>query len=288
MTTPGRVERFLHQVRVLGSRFADTHGAWGRCVYELIVFGVKQAWCTLFGALLLALLLTTHFFYPDDAWFARYDVLVIASVIIQVLLLATHMETKAEGKIILIYHLVGTIMELFKTQVGSWHYPEDSVLRIANVPLFSGFMYAAVGSYLARVWRLFEFRFSTYPRRRWTIVLALVIYANFFSHHMLPDLRWFLMLAIILLYGRTWVYFRIDREARRMPLVLGFALVTLFIWLAENIATFANAWTYPSQVEQWQMVGVQKLGSWFLLMNISFVLVTLINKPRTISSHEQT
>lgn len=281
MTTPGRVERFLHQGRVFGSRFADAHGVWARWLYELIVFGVKQAWCTLFGALLLVLLLVTHFVYPADAWLARYDVLVIASVLIQVALLATHMETKEEGKIILIYHLVGTIMELFKTQVGSWHYPEDNLLRIAGVPLFSGFMYAAVGSYIARVWRLFAFRFSTYPRRRWTILLAMLVYINFFSHHVLPDARWLLIGAIVLLYGRTWVYFRIDREARRMPLIVGFALVTVFIWIAENIATYAQAWNYPSQEEQWHMVGWEKLGSWFLLMNISFVLVTLINKPRT-------
>ena len=109
----------------------------------------------------------------------------------------------------------------------------------------------------------------------------MLVYINFFSHHVLPDARWILIGAIVLLYGRTWVYFRIDREARKMPLIVGFALVTVFIWIAENIATYAQAWNYPSQEEQWHMVGWEKLGSWFLLMNISFVLVTLINKPRT-------
>ena len=37
-------------------------------------------------------------------------------------------------------------MEVFKTEAGSWTYPEDNLLRIGGVPLFSGFMYAAVGS----------------------------------------------------------------------------------------------------------------------------------------------
>ena len=65
-----------------------------------------------------------------------------------------------------------------------------------------------------------------------------------------------------------------------MPLLLGFLLVALFIWGAENIGTFARAWTYPAQENGWQMVGLAKLGSWFLLMLISFVLVELVAPVR--------
>ena len=54
-------------------------------------------------------------------------------------------------------------MEIFKTSVGSWIYPEPSLLRIGGVPLFTGFMYAAIGSYIARCWRLFDFRFTRPP-----------------------------------------------------------------------------------------------------------------------------
>jgi uncharacterized membrane protein YoaT (DUF817 family) len=36
-----------------------------------------------------------------------------------------------------------------------------------------------------------------------------------------------------------------------MPLLLGFGPVALFIWLAENIATFANAWSYPGEEDRW-------------------------------------
>jgi uncharacterized membrane protein YoaT (DUF817 family) len=269
----------LHRSRVAGSGFAERHGLWARCAYELVVFGVKQAWACLFGALMLGLLLVTHFVYPADAWLARYDFLVIAAVLIQALLLITKMETLEEAKVILLYHLVGTIMELFKTSVGSWQYPEESLLRIGGVPLFSGFMYASVGSFIARVWRLFDFRFTHYPRPGWTLLLALAIYINFFSHHVVHDMRLLLFGAIALLYSHTWVHFRIDREVRSMPLLLGFLLVSLYIWFAENLATYANAWTYPNQVEGWQMVGIGKLGSWFLLMIVSFVLVSLVNKP---------
>ena len=69
-------------------------------------------------------------------------------------MLTFRLETMEEAKVILIFHVVGTIMEIFKTSVGSWIYPEDSVFRIGAVPLFSGFMYAAVGSYIAFIWAL--------------------------------------------------------------------------------------------------------------------------------------
>ena len=59
--------------------------------------------------------------------------------------------------------VVGTAMEVFKTSMGSWTYPEAAIFRIEGVPLFSGFMYATVGSYLARVSRLFDFRFTRHP-----------------------------------------------------------------------------------------------------------------------------
>lgn len=33
-------------------------------------------------------------------------------------------------------------------------------MRVGGVPLFSGFMYAAVGSYMVRVYRLFDLGFA--------------------------------------------------------------------------------------------------------------------------------
>ena len=63
-----------------------------------------------------------------------------------------------------------------------------------------------------------------------------------------------------------------------MPLVIGFLLVALFIWFAENIGTFARAWSYPGQEHVWQPVSLSKLGSWYLLMIISFVLVALVHR----------
>jgi uncharacterized membrane protein YoaT (DUF817 family) len=246
---------------------------------EFVVFGVKQAWACLFGGLLLAALLLTGWYWPDSWVLSRYDALVLFAVGVQLLFLATGLERPREGLVIVVFHVVGTLMELFKTQVGSWTYPEESLLRIGGVPLFSGFMYAAVGSYFARVFRTFDFEFDHYPRRRWTGLLGLAIYVNFFTHHFIVDIRWVLFAATALLFGRTVVHYRVWRWQHRMPLLLGFVLVAFFIWIAENVGTFAGAWLYPDQAAGWRMVSIAKMGSWFLLMIISWVLVSLIHKP---------
>ncbi len=269
----------FQQIRARLEAFDPGEG-WRLWLYEFLLFGFKQGWACLFGGLLLALLLATHLFYPDDASLARYDFLTLAALGIQIGMLAFRLETWDEAKVILIFHIVGTAMEVFKTYAGSWVYPEEALLRIAGVPLFSGFMYASVGSYIARVWRIFDFRYTHYPPRWTTWLLAGAIYANFFLHHFWIDLRWLLFAATALIFWRTRIYFRNFRAHRWMPLLIGQFLVALFIWLAENIATFANAWNYPGQEAGWQPVGPEKLGSWFLLMLISFVLVALVQPVR--------
>ncbi len=258
----------------------DPGTGWRLWLYEFLLFGFKQAWACLFGALMLVLLLGTHLFYPDDAPLHRYDFITLGAVLIQGGMLALRLETLEEAKVILIFHVVGTVMELFKTAAGSWLYPEASVLHIGAVPLFSGFMYASVGSYIARVWRIFDFRFSNYPPRWATYLLAAAIYANFFAHHWLPDVRILIFAAVGWYFAFTKIHFRNWRRHRWMPLLVGFLLVALFIWFAENIGTYARAWSYPGQENEWKMVGIGKLGSWYLLMIISFVLVSLVNPVR--------
>ena len=268
---------WLHYQRVrLRGRYVK--GPLSQAAYEFLAFGIKQGWACLFGGLMLALLLVTYFFYPADAGLARYDFITLGAVAIQIGMLAFRLETWSEAKVIFVFHVVGTVMEIFKTQVGSWVYPEPSALRIADVPLFSGFMYACVGSYLARVWRLFEFRFDRFPPLWAQSVLAGLIYLNFFTHHYVPDIRWGLFALAAVLYGPGMIWFKPDEKHRPMPLLLGLILVALFIWFAENIGTFAHAWTYPSASAGWHMVSFAKLGSWFLLMIISFVLVAALHR----------
>ena len=255
-------------------------GSRGRgWAYEFLLFGLKQAWACLFGGLMLALLVGSALFWPKDAPLARYDFLVLASLGIQVALLALKLERWDEAAVILIFHLVGTVMEVFKTAHGSWLYPEPSLLRIGGVPLFTGFMYACVGSYIARIWRLFDITFVRYPPSWTTWILAGLIYLNFFTHHYGPDIRLGLFVASAILFGRTWFVFTPDLKPRRMPMLLGAVLVALFIWFAENLGTFAGAWIYPSQRDGWSMVPFSKMGAWYLLMLISFVLVSLVHRP---------
>ncbi len=250
------------------------------------MFGLKQGWACLFGAALLTLLFLTHLFYPAHSPLARYDVLLLAAIAIQGAMLALKLERPSEALVILIFHVAGTVMELFKTGVGSWAYPEASLFRIGGVPLFSGFMYSAVGSFIARSFRILHVRFSRYPPVWSTWVLAGAIYANFFTHHFLPDVRLGLFAASALLFWRSWISYEPDLKARRMPLLLGLFLVALFIWFAENIATFSHAWVYPSQRSHWTPVPPGKLGAWYLLMLISFVLVSLVHPFGTNKRHK--
>ncbi|KKC38328.1 membrane protein [Devosia epidermidihirudinis] len=269
-----RIDNAAHQLlaRLPRGRVADG-------VVEFLVFGLKQAWACLFGGLMLGMILVTRLWWPDIG-IARYDAWFVAALVIQIGMLVFRLETLNEAKVILIFHLVGTGMELFKTAAGSWIYPEDAMLRIGGVPLFSGFMYACVGSYMARIQRIFDIRFSHYPPVWATIVLAVAIYANFFTHHFIADFRWVLFAAVVLLYWRSQMHYRVFRFRHRMPMLLAFLLVALFIWIGENIGTWSRAWIYPNQSDGWAMVSWGKLGSWYLLMLISVVLVTLVHPPK--------
>lgn len=196
--------------------------------------------------------------------------------------MAGRLETSNEVLMVAVFHVIATAMELFKTSpgVGSWVYPQvgEAFFHIRTVPLFSGFLYSAVGSYLARVWRTFQFRFTRYPPLWGTGTLAVLIYANFFTHHFFPDFRVLLFILAALLYGKTFVYFTVAVKERRMPLLFGFFLVSLFIWIAENIGTFSSVWLYPFQARGWSLVPFQKLGAWYLLMMVSFILIPLIHR----------
>lgn len=249
-------------------------------IVEFLIFGCKQAWACVFGGAMVALIVATHLYYPTDAYVTRYDFLFLAALAIQGILLGSRLETVEEAKVILMYHLIGTAMEVFKTAVGSWAYPEAGLLRIGGVPLFSGFMYAAIGSYIARCWRLFDFRFTRHPPI-WAIgLLALAIYVNFYTHHRFTDLRVALFAVSTVLFGRCWVYYRIWRVHRRMPLLLGLLLVASFVWVAENLGTWTHTWTYPHQARGWSMVRLGKLGSWFLLLIVSYTLIAAVSRPR--------
>lgn len=246
---------------------------------DFLRFGIKQAWACLYAGIMLALLILTKLIWQPDFPVARYDALLAAAILLQVLLLVFRLETPREALVILIYHLVGTVMEIYKVRMGSWSYPEPSLIRLGDVPLFTGFMYACIGSYMVRAIRIFDMRFDPYPPFWVTAVLAGAIYVNFFTHHVIWDARWVLFAATLLLFGRTRITFTPGLRSYWMPLPLAALLTAFFLWIAENVGTMTGTWLYPGQ-KAWQLVSLGKLGSWYLLLYLSFVLVTLIHRPR--------
>jgi uncharacterized membrane protein YoaT (DUF817 family) len=248
--------------------------------WEFLVFGLKEARACLFaGSFLAVLLLSKHL--PLGS-LPRYDFLFLSAVTLQLVLLATRVETIDEVLVLCAFHAVGMGLELFKTSpaVGSWSYPEPAFFKLGTVPLYSGFMYAAVASYMCQAWRIFRLELHRYPSYWLSGPLAALIYGNFFAHHYGPDLRWWLIGAVFLVFGRTTVSFTVTQSRRTMPLVLSFALIGFFIWVAENIATLFGAWVYPHQSQAWQPVDWQIMSSWFLLTIISFILVADLKHVR--------
>lgn len=215
---------------------------------------------------------------------SRYDALLLYGVALTFTFWALRLETGRDLLTIAGFHVVGLVFELFKVQMGSWSYPEPAWSTIAGVPLYSGFMYAAVGSYVVRAWRLLDLDLVGY-RPIVTAVLATLIYANFFTHHWLPDVRFLLAVALVVVTWGTWVYFTVGAVRYRMPLSLAFVLIGFFLWIAENAFTVLGAFRYPHQIDAWAMVHPAKFGAWALLVTVSFVLVATW-KPRAAAPAE--
>ncbi len=263
-------------------------GDWMRArlpfaIAEFVMFVLKQGWACLFGGLMLGLLIATRALWQPDWALARYDFLLIAALAIQALFLALRLESIDEAKVILLFHVTGTAMEIFKVGAGSWAYPDPGLVKLAGVPLFSGFMYASVGSYMSRVIRIFDMRFTPYPREWWTWTLGLAIYVNFFSHHFIADIRYVLMAATVLVFGRTAIRFRVSDRHYPMPLVVAALLSTMFLYIAENVGTLTGTWIYASH-DGFHWASLAKAGSWYLLLYVSFVQVALVHRDRLIPS----
>ena len=244
-----------------------------RFLAEVIFFGIKEARACLFAGLFFLAV----FAVPRTGLFGipRYDLLLIIALSIQGLMLWSKLETWDEVKAITLFHLIGFALEVFKTSgaIQSWSYQDFAYTKVFGVPLFSGFMYAAVGSYMIQAWRLLDLRIDHHPPYWMTWLVACLVYANFFTHHFIGDYRWYIAAVALGLYARTIVIFRpLDRE-RRMPLLVAFVLIGFFIWLAENISTFFSVWSYPDQLGAWSVVHVAKWSSWSLLVIMTFTIV---------------
>ncbi|HJQ19440.1 MAG TPA: DUF817 domain-containing protein [Gemmatimonadaceae bacterium] len=250
-----------------------TRGRLAQWSREFLAFGLKEARACLFAGLFFLAVFTV----PRAGLLGvpRYDLLLLIALAIQAWMVWAKLETLDELKAISLFHILGFGLEAFKTSraIGSWSYPDFAYTKIFGVPLFSGFMYAAVGSYVIQAWRILDLRVRHHPPYWMAWALAVAIYANFFTHHFIPDLRWYLAALALGLYARSTVIFRpLDRD-RWMPLTLGFVLTGFFIWLAENFNTFFGIWRYPNQLGAWTLVHVSKWSSWSLLVIMTFTIV---------------
>lgn len=240
---------------------------------DLLHFTQKQAQACIFAGLFFM----SVFLVPRSGILGvpRYDTLLIMALAVQAWMLWSGRETTDELKAITLFHLLGFVLEVFKTSasIRSWSYPDFAYTKVLGVPLFAGFMYAAVGSYIIQAWRLLDLRVEHHPPYWMASILAAALYLNFFTHHFIGDYRWYLAAAALGLYARTKLVFRPHRANWRMPLVLGLVLVGFFIWLAENLGTFFGLWAYPHQLGAWATVHIGKWSAWSLLVLMSFIIV---------------
>ncbi|MGY4688194.1 DUF817 domain-containing protein [Salibacterium sp. K-3] len=238
---------------------------------QLFYFGWEQAKSCVFPLIIFLSLGVTQL--VDIPGMARYDLIFLICIAAQVLMLVSRMETMDELKVIGVFHLIGLALELYKVHMGSWSYPEEAVTKVYGVPLYSGFMYASVASYMCQAWRRLDLRLTYWPPTWTAVLLSAAIYFNFYTHHFVYDIRWILKGLTILLFLRTMVYFKVTSSTYVMPLTLAFILIGFFIWIAENIVTFFGGWSYPHQQGQWEVVHLGKISSWLLLVIVSFLIV---------------
>jgi uncharacterized membrane protein YoaT (DUF817 family) len=253
------------------------YSRWQKFWNELLVFGIKNALSCMFPVFIFAMLLMTQGY--ESEILPRYDLLLIACLGMQAFMYFSGLETRDELKVICLFHVLGLVMEIHKVGHDAWSYPTFAYTKVLGVPLFSGFMYASVASFMTQSWRYFRTDLHEWPRRLYVGLLGAAIYLNFFTNEYVQDIRWILIPALFILFWKTRVSFSTIRR-RSMPVTLSFLLICFFIWIAENIATSLGAWQYMHQQGAWEAVHFNIIGSWFLLVIVSFILVAELKRGR--------
>lgn len=271
----------IHRLRVRQSQslVADSgHSRLSAGVTELMAFTYKNAISCIFPVFIFGMLAVSRMF--DNSIIPRYDFLLIVCVLAQIVLFLSGIESRREVAVIFIFHGLGVLLELHKVNVGSWSYPEEAFTKFAGVPLYSGFMYSSVASYICRAWENFDLKIVRWPHSALAIATGGIIYVNFFTNAFMADLRWYTIPVLFIVFWRTKVQFNSNGIVRQMPMLLSFVLIGFFIWLAENIATYLGAWKYAYQHEGWKLVDASKLTSWSLLVIVSVIIVGQLKRIR--------
>ncbi|WP_419957961.1 DUF817 domain-containing protein [Psychrobacillus psychrotolerans] len=246
---------------------------------NLLLFTYLQALSCIFPIIIFSALALSKF--VSIPLIPRYDLILLLCIAGQVFMLISKLETWDEFKVICLFHIIGLGLELYKVHMGSWSYPEDAFSKVGGVPLYSGFMYASVASYICQSWRRMNLHLYNWPKPFWAVGISVLIYFNFFTHHFTYDIRWILKCLLLIIFFRTVVTFELREKVFKMPMILAFLLIGFFIWIAENIVTFLGAWQYPNQAETWSLVHIGKISSWFLLVIISVIIVAQLKRVKS-------
>jgi uncharacterized membrane protein YoaT (DUF817 family) len=255
-----------------------------RYLKEFLCFGYKEAISCIFPVIIFGSLAITKF--VSVPFIPRYDLLLIIFLIVQYLMFKFNLKDAEEVNMICLFHVLGIMMEIYKVSHNSWAYPEHAYAKVLDVPLYSGFMYASIASYICQAWRNLDLKLEAWPNPAACFILAVLIYGNFYTNVHTYDIRLILIPALFLVFYRTSVYFNTNGQIRKMPMIVSFFLIAFFVWLAENIATFLGAWKYPNQAQEWRIVSLHIMSSWFLLVIVTIILVALIKHYRDDESIE--
>ncbi len=85
---------------------------------------------------------------------------------------------------------------------------------------------------------------------------------------------------MVVIFFKTKVDFTVYKKTRSMPFLMAAFLTAFFVWIAENIGTFTSIWLYSSQIQYWHLISFHKVGSWFLLLILSFALVSIVYRNK--------
>ncbi len=251
-------------------------------VAEAVAFVAIHFRSALFPLFLFATIAASSFW---NAGLARYDFIFIACLSAQLLLVIAKLESLREIYVLGIFHLCGLGLEIYKVNHGSWSYPDSGNWRLGSVPVYSGFMYASVASYMLQAWKHFQLQLENYPNWKWILAISIVIYMNFFLNKFWTESRWFVVLLVVSIFWSTKVTFiNIDRRFK-LPLNATFFLLGLFVWFAEHICSALGGYQYPYQKDGWTWVDPGKFTAWCLLV-VCFAVVASLHR-KTIHDNSQ-
>lgn len=132
-----------------------------KSIMQFLHFGYHQAMSCLFPVAIFGTLALSSL--VDWPIIHRYDAILLILVAVQYLMYRGGLETIDEVKVIGLFHIIGLMLEMYKVHMGSWSYPEPGLTKLLGVPLYSGFMYASVASFMCQIWRRLGMDMTGWP-----------------------------------------------------------------------------------------------------------------------------